>query len=219
MVGQSSSMQVNAPMWGVFGGSFDPVHIGHIQTAASVIEQLSLDKMLLVPAARSPFKGRSHADNEQRAQMLELAIEGHTKFILDQRELKQPPPSYTVNTLEAIKQEKPNAHLVLILGMDAWLSFDQWRQPERILQLAHIAVMTRPGYTQQADAAFSALDQKSKNSLSLRKQQAGQIMFLDVPAIDVSSTAIRKAYKKNITDVVGVAPKVNDYIEHHQLYR
>jgi nicotinate-nucleotide adenylyltransferase len=202
-------------LWGLLGGSFDPVHNGHIQTAKAVQQQLQLDKVLYLPAVRSPFKSASHAANEHRAQMLRLALEGQEGLELDVREFSRPPPSYTVDTLEELNEQFPNKHWVLILGLDAWKSFPTWHQPERILALVNIAVMSRPEYEKEHSNTLGETITSIENFVS---HPTGRVMELPVPSFDTSSTLIRNLISDGEDYSEHLAPDVVQYIQDNGLY-
>ncbi len=131
---------------GIFGGSFDPIHNGHLILAEQCREQAGLDQVWFVPCAQQPLKkGKPQATNRQRAEMIEMAIAGHDAFRLSRIELERDEISYTVDTLEQIHAAHPDAQLFLLMGDDSLESFSQWRSPERICELAAPLVVKRPG--------------------------------------------------------------------------
>lgn len=131
---------------GLLGGSFDPVHHGHLIAADRAAEALGLDSVCFIPCARQPMKSQDPvAGADQRLAMLRLAIGGYTRFTLDTIELDRPAPSYTVDTLRLLRARKPDERLVLILGADAAAGLSRWRAPDEVARLAEIAALTRPG--------------------------------------------------------------------------
>src|SRR3954464_5309212 len=133
-------------MIGLFGGSFDPVHHGHLIVGQVAREKLGLDVLRFVPAREQPFKhGRHRSSPEHRAAMLSLALEGQPGFAIERAELNRPAPSYTVDTLEALHRQGSGAELVLLLGADAAADLPAWHQARRIRELARVVVFTRPG--------------------------------------------------------------------------
>lgn len=131
---------------GVLGGSFDPVHRGHLAVARAALRGLRLDRLLIVPSKRSPLKSRRPAAARHRMAMLKLAFRGMPKVGFSMIELRRPAPSYTVDTLRALKRRWPKAELFLILGADAVREFRRWRRPGEIRRLAALAVFPRPGH-------------------------------------------------------------------------
>jgi nicotinate-nucleotide adenylyltransferase len=186
----------------VFGGSFDPVHNAHLIVAQLAREQLQLDRVHLMVAAGQPHKQGGHgATGEQRLQMVELAVAGIPGLIADSRELRRPAPSYTIDTLRELATEFPGAELVLIMGADVAQRFNEWREPEGIRKLAAIAVCGRP----KAQTANS-------RPLGLGDRE------IAVPALDISSTAIRSRATAGLPLAGWVPASVADYIVASQLY-
>jgi nicotinate-nucleotide adenylyltransferase len=131
---------------GVLGGSFDPVHRGHLAVARAAIHRLTLDRLLVILSKRSPLKGQKPAPARHRLAMLRLAFKGMPRVRLSTLELRRPAPSYMVDTLRSLKRRWPEAELFLILGADAFRDLDQWRRPGEIRRLATLAVFPRPGH-------------------------------------------------------------------------
>jgi len=213
-----------APL-GLFGGTFDPVHYGHLRSASEVHRALRLEEVRLVPARDPPHRGVPSASAAHRCAMLELALREFPQLSLDTRELERTGKSYTVLTLEALRAEMPRRSLVLILGVDAFAGLPQWHRWESVLQLAHIAVVTRPG-AELADALQGPLnplwqDRLILDPLELETSPAGAIYALPVTPQPISATAIRAALAQGRPDAVrGLLPAaVLDYIELHHLYR
>lgn len=131
---------------GVFGGSFDPVHHGHLIAAEYAAEALELDQVRLVPAAGQPLKPEGpRAPARDRLDLLEAAVAGHPRFVVDDRELRRPPPSYTVDTLRELRVIFPQDQLFLMVGADAMRAFPRWREAAALRDLARVVVLRRPG--------------------------------------------------------------------------
>jgi nicotinate-nucleotide adenylyltransferase len=178
---------------GVFGGSFDPIHHGHLIAAAFLAEALGLDEVRLVIARRQPLKESGHdAAVEHRAEMVELAVRGDPRLRADRSELAREGPSYTVDTLRALRAERPEAELVLLLGADTALTLDRWREPDQLGQLCRVETFAREGIG-----------------------EAGT----QVPRVDISSTAIRARVRAGRSIRYWVPDGVADYIVAHRLYR
>jgi len=187
---------------GVFGGSFDPVHWAHLVIAEQAREQVALDRVLFVPAARPPHKQTQPLSTfAHRATMLRLAIAGHLAFEVSEVEKDRPGPSYTVATLEDLRRCHPEADLFLILGGDSLRDFPNWREPERIAAMATLVAAPRPGY----------LVQSLPNWVRLQEIQ--------VPLLEISSTDIRKRVASGRSIRYLVPRAVECYIEAHGLYR
>jgi nicotinate-nucleotide adenylyltransferase len=132
---------------GIFGGNFDPFHYGHLNSVLTVADQLGLDQMRVIPASISPLRIQTQSSTpEQRLEMLKRGVEGHENLIqIDTREIKRGGVSYTVDTVESIRKENPEAELTLVIGMDQFFKFDQWKSFDKLLSLVDLAVTTRPG--------------------------------------------------------------------------
>jgi nicotinate-nucleotide adenylyltransferase len=187
------------PSIGLFGGSFDPVHLGHLIVARVAQETLGLDELRFLPAREQPFKrGRHAAPAGDRAVMLELAIAGSPGFGLERAELDRPAPSYTVDTLEALRAREPAARLTLLLGADAAAELSAWHRAADLPNLARIVVFGRPG-----------------NPVPASPLIAGTI---EVPAVDISATEIRRRVRAGLPVRYWVPDAVAEYIVRHRLY-
>lgn len=185
---------------GIFGGSFDPVHHGHLIVAARAAEALGLDTVVFVPCGIQPLKDQAPvAAGQHRAAMVRLAIAGNTGFALDTGELERPGPSYTVDTLRAFRARQPDERLVVIVGADAAALLPRWRSADEVARLAEVAVLSRPG----ADPVTSPL---------VRHQVAA-------PAIEISASDIRARVKQGRSIRYLVPDGVGDYIARHRLYQ
>ena len=171
---------------GIFGGSFDPVHLGHLWIAEAAREQLSLDQVRWIPAATSPLKPHGPtASDEHRLQMVRLAISGNQFFTIDDREIVRGEVSYTVDTVAEIRSEQPEDEFFLIVGSDSLATFDRWHQPSRLLEMVTLAVIQRGG---DAKIDFSILhDLCSEDRLGSIKNSV-----VSMPLIEVSSTDLRQ---------------------------
>jgi nicotinate-nucleotide adenylyltransferase len=177
---------------GIFGGSFDPIHHGHLLAASVLAESLALDEVRLVVAGRQPLKDTGHgAPAEARADMVELAVRGDPRLRVDRSETVREGPSYTVDTLRALRAEAPTAELVLLLGADAARELPRWREADAIQGLARVAVFTRG---------------------------EGGAGALPVPRVDISSTEIRARVKAGRSIRYWVPDAVADYIASRRLY-
>jgi nicotinate-nucleotide adenylyltransferase len=184
---------------GLLGGSFDPVHHGHLIVGRVASEQLGLASLRFVPAREQPFKqGRHGSSAEHRAAMLSLAISGTAGFELELCELERPGPSYTVHTLEEVRRRQPEPELVLLLGADAAADLPAWHQANRVAGLARIVVFARPG------------------SAVPRSPFIAQV--IEVPAIDISATEVRRRVRQGLPIRYWVPDPVAEYIARHQLY-
>jgi nicotinate-nucleotide adenylyltransferase len=186
-------------MVGLFGGSFDPVHHGHLIVGQVASETLGLDTLRFVPAREQPFKrGRHAAPPAARAAMLDLAVAGFPGFEVERAELERPAPSYTVETLRLLREREPGIALTLLLGADAAGELAGWREAEEVARLAEIVVFARPG----SDVPESPLIRRA----------------IRVPSIDISATEIRRRVRDGRSIRYWVPDEVAEYITRHRLY-
>ncbi len=193
----------------VFGGSFDPVHVGHILVAREVMEKLKAEKVVFVPAYRSPLKEGYVAPPEDRLEMLKLAVENEEGFEVDDYEIAKGGISYTVETLEYMRK-KVKGRIGFLIGADSMLRFHLWREPERILELADIVVADREGLLERVKeyvrTKFPSLVE-GKN-----------LIFVNTRRVDVSATEIRKRVKEGKSIYCLVPAPVEEYIKEKGLY-
>ena len=190
---------MNAHRIGLLGGSFDPVHHGHLILARDAVEALALDRLLFVPAARNPLKDREGAPGELRLAMLRAATAGEAGFEVDDGELRRPPPSYTVDTVEAVARRFPGARLVLLVGEDNVAGFPRWRRWEELRAAVEIVVLRRG----------VAADEGT--SLPFRRLTARRL--------DISATEIRMRVAAGRSLRYLVPESVRELIAAHGLYR
>jgi len=198
---------------GIFGGSFDPVHIGHLWIAEAALETLRLDEVRWIPAATSPLKqGGPVASEEDRLQMVRLAVSGCEGHLVDDCEIKRGQISYTVDTLETLTSEDPDAEFFLILGADSLASFHRWHKPERILQLATLAVVGRGGEKPIDLTMLGGLaDQESIEAIHQS--------VIKMPLIELSSSEIRGRIAERRSIRFRVPHAVEALIDSQNLYR
>ncbi len=202
---------------GLFGGSFNPIHKGHILAAESVRAQLKLDKIYFLPAAYSPFKTQPELSNAHRVEMLKRAIASYPALKIDRRELDRPGPSFTINTLEDIVRTCPHDRLYLLIGMDAWEGFERWHQWQAIIERCHLVVVSRPGYATPVLSEFWQEKQLTDLQL-LRNSPAGKLFFVTVPASKAASNEIRERIRQGLSTTNDLPEKVREYIEEQKLY-
>ncbi len=198
---------------GIFGGTFDPVHFGHLLLAQDLVGELALDRLYLVPNQASPFKlGEARTSAHHRAAMLRLAVAGEDRLAVSDVEIRRAPPSYTVDTLRHFRDLHPAARRFFFLGADNLPDLHHWRDIEAIFDLAHIRVLARPGFD------LAAI---SPESLHLPPGRAVELLrtALQTRLVPVSSTEIRAraVERKNLN---GLVPgPVEDYIRENHLYQ
>jgi len=211
---------------GILGGTFDPIHLGHTQSAQAVANELGLQEILLIPAHIPPHKTTAelipHASAEQRAAMVEIACKNSTLFTCDQRELKRLGHSYTVDTLKELKQQYPNQPLYFIIGMDSLMSFTRWHQYQEILSLCHLIINTRPNYpVEQLNDETNALlnNYQTTDITQLTQLEAGTIFFAHKCFFDISSTQIRQELVQKQSCNHLLLPAISEFINKNNLYR
>lgn len=206
-------------MIGVYGGTFDPVHYGHLRTALEVQEQLDLEIMLMLPAREPPHRDPPQASPVARRDMLALALQGQDRLVLDERELTRPGPSYMVDTLESLRAEYGDRPLGLVLGEDAFAGLDGWDRWERLSELAHLLVMTRPGGVRPAGAPARLLAGRGvEDTARLKSRPAGLIYQIEVTSLAISATAIRAQQAAGRSSRYLLPDAVLEYLQANRLY-
>lgn len=208
-------------MIGILGGTFDPVHIAHLRCALEVQRALRLAEVRFVPCRLPPHRPAPAADPAQRLAMLRLALEGQPGFAIDERELRRAGPSYMVDTLASLREELPEQSLCLILGIDAFVQLHTWHRWERLIGLAHLAVMTRPGPQAEPGGAVAALLQRYRTDDPgvLHETPAGRIILCPVTRLEISATRIRALLAQGADARYLTPDGVLDYIRRTGLYR
>ncbi|MGZ5028648.1 MAG: nicotinate-nucleotide adenylyltransferase [Methylobacter sp.] len=208
-------------MIGIFGGTFDPVHYGHLRSALEVKDIFGLEEVRLIPCANPPHREQPGVTAERRLRMLELAIKNQPGLKIDTRELDRykvdQTPSYMVDTLKSLRQEFPNEPLLLFIGTDAFRHLTGWHQWQRLFDYAHIVVMTRPGFSAEAfDDFFNA--RLAGDISQLTKAISGRLFFQQITQLDISATAIRNIIARKQNPVFLLPDAVIEYIKQHKLY-
>lgn len=178
---------------GVFGGTFDPVHVGHLRTAHELMTALGLAEVRFVPCRLPPHRPPAVAPEALRLRMLEAALEGLPGFRVDDRELRRPGLSYMVETLASLRDEVGDRPLCLLLGLDAFLGLPTWHRWREIPDLAHIVVARRPGVAQplEGEAGEFLKSRAAASPGDLARAPAGRVLLRDVTQLEISSSAIR----------------------------
>lgn len=208
---------------GIFGGTFDPIHFGHLRLAEEMAEAMGLSQVLFIPAGQPPHRGVPRIAATHRLEMVRRAIAGNPRFAVDAREVQRSGPSFTVDTLTTLRAELGNEQpLWLLLGADAFLGLPNWHEWRRLFDLANIAVAARPGaWLMQSDALPDAL----KQAISQRQVAdapaagpAGSVWLRQMTPLDISATAIRDTLARQGSVRYLLPDAVLDYINEHQLY-
>ncbi|MCI0460779.1 MAG: nicotinate-nucleotide adenylyltransferase [Gemmataceae bacterium] len=198
---------------GVFGGTFDPVHLGHLILAEQCREQGRLDQVWFVPAASPPHKqDQSLTSFAQRVEMLALALAGQPAFLINELERNRPGPSYTVHTLEEIRSSHPDAELFLPIGSDTLHDLHTWYQPARILEMATLLVTHRPGWD-------PVPAERLREALHLPPEAPVRLQLVESPLIDIASRELRRRAAEGRSLRYLVPRAVEAYIHDKRLYR
>jgi nicotinate-nucleotide adenylyltransferase len=192
---------------GILGGTFDPIHSGHVAAAYAAIKCADLDRVLFIPAAQPPHRPPAAAARQHRLEMCRLATAGDSRFEVSDVELKRGGPSYTVDTLTELRRRDPGDELFLILGWDAARLFPSWREPERVRSLASMVIVARPGSDAPREADLGPAGLAGK----------GVILCLE-PTPDVSASEIRRAIAAGEPIAGKVPAAIERYIAEHRLY-
>lgn len=213
---------VNNTMIGIFGGTFDPIHNGHLRMAVELLETLQLQQLRLLPCYQPVHRDMPGASAEQRLHMLQLAIQDCPETMcIDTREITRQGPSYMYDTLKSIRQEQPNVPLALIMGSDAFLGLPRWYRWQALLQLCHIIVMHRPGWQlqQQLPELKQYVAQHQTEQLAdLQQQPCGCLYFTAVTQLEISATEIRKRLQQAQNCQFLLPQQVIDYLIKQRIY-
>ncbi len=198
----------------LFGGTFDPIHLGHTRVAEAAAQQIEAERVVFIPARCSPLKGfLPHATDEDRLHMIELAIRHHDRFSVSDCELRRPAPSYTLHTVEYFQQEYGDeTSLYWLLGADSVNDLLLWHRIEDLIDACHLAVMVRGGYEKPT---FD----RHREALGRERVEKLRRDVMETPAMEISSTEVRKrlADGRGTSDLLD--PAVQQYIHEHRLYR
>ena len=212
-----------APL-GLFGGTFDPVHYGHLRLAEEAAEALQLEAVRWIPSGVPGHRAAPRTAAAHRIAMLERALAGNPRFLLDTAEAHATAPGFTIDTLKRLRAELgPERPLVFIIGTDQLLTFDRWREWRALFDLAHFAVGERAGYPVREGALPAALaaeyGQRYANRDALRSAPAGRIAVFPMTSLAISASAIRRGVATGASARYLLPPEVLAYIGTHQLYR
>ncbi len=179
---------------GIFGGTFDPIHYGHLRTAFEMLQALRFGDIHFIPCGDPPHRGTTYAAARERLRMVELAVEGQAGFVADARELDRGGPSYTIDTLAELRTEFPERSLGLIVGMDAFLGLHTWHRWQEILDVAHIVVAHRPGWKAPDMGPLGDLiaERGTHRIEDLHDALQGRVHIHAVTQLEISSTEIRE---------------------------
>ncbi|MDC1437071.1 nicotinate-nucleotide adenylyltransferase [Gammaproteobacteria bacterium] len=205
---------------GILGGMFDPVHFGHLSTALAAQQDFSLDEVRLIPCHHPVHKDEPEVAAPHRIAMLHKATKPEKRLVVDVRECMRPGPSYMIKTLESLRTEYPNDRLFLLLGADAFNTLDSWKQWHRLFELAHIIVISRPGWDVDPSQAIQeyCADRTVSSFSEIGKNKNGKVLIYSFTPLEIASSEIRKLLKDNKSVRYLIPNKVIKYIKKHQLY-
>jgi nicotinate-nucleotide adenylyltransferase len=190
---------------GLFGGTFDPIHLGHLRAAENAREALGLEEVHFIPAGAPPHRPGPQTTTHDRYAMVALGTSGHPGFIPSDIEIRREGPSYTVDTLQALKTALPQDELVLILGSDAFGEIASWKEPERVFALCRVAVVHRPG--------------EVPNSEKVLELSSDRVTWVEAAGLPISATDVRRRASQGKSVRYLVPDLVADYIQKRALYR
>lgn len=210
-------------MIAILGGTFDPIHFGHLRPALEIFEKLSLTELRFIPSAKPPHRWQPEASAEHRLKMVKKAIKAIPYFILDNREYirleEDNVSSFTIDTVRSIRDEIGNDEsLGMIVGMDAFQSFTSWRDWEDILDIVHLIVASRPGYDDKEKAQDWVKQRLETNVEELHNNPSGKVYFCHVTQLDISATFIRNQINEGKSCRYLTPKNVNKYIKKKNLY-
>lgn len=210
---------------GLFGGTFDPVHFGHLRLAEEAIGQLGLNGVRWIPAGQPPHRGTPEVTARQRLEMVLRSTEKNARFSVDPAEVEADAPSYTVHTLERLRTELgAGQSLVLLVGADAFAGLSTWHRWRDIFSLAHLAISHRPGFPVEVgslphELATEFNDRRLLDTSGLREMPAGGVATFAMTQLAISATQIRKLLANGLSARYLLPDTVLDYIDRHSLYR
>lgn len=204
---------------GLLGGTFDPVHFGHLRPAVELAEAYELDALYLLPNHRPVHRGPASASTERRIAMLQLAIEATPKLAIDAREALRDTPSYTYDTLREIRAEQPAATLLFFMGLDAFAKYDTWHNWEEILEMANLVVVDRPNAEHSGFSADLLARQRNFLGEVITDGRSGVIEQCNVTQLEISATDIRRRIAKNLSVQFLLPAPVSEYISEQSLYK
>jgi nicotinate-nucleotide adenylyltransferase len=205
----------------VFGGTFDPIHYGHLRTGYELLRKLRLAEVRFLPCGLPPHRAVPVADAAQRLSMVQMATAGQPGFVVDDRELRRDGPSYSVDTLLDLRDDFPDRSLCLIVGMDAFLGLPKWYKWRQVLELAHIVVAHRPGWVAPDDGPLGELlgDRQTGTVRDLHESRSGKIFIHAVTQLEISSSALRALICADGDPRFLMPDGVRDVIEKSGCYR
>lgn len=206
---------------GIFGGSFDPIHFGHLRPALEILDALSLDEIRFIPTGQPAHRGLPVASARLRLEMVKAAVATEPRFVVDEREVKRSSLSYTVDTLAELRKEYPGDALALLVGMDAFLGFPGWHQWRKLFDYAHVVVAHRPGWVLQSGGELVGVihQRQAMSAQELWSATAGRILLQPVTQLEISSTQLRASIAAGGDPRYLVPEPVRELIHNSHCYR
>lgn len=213
---------------GLMGGSFDPVHAGHLRAAEEISEKLALDEVVFIPTLESPHKNsETMAAPSHRLNMLTLSAEGNSRFRVSDMELRREPPSYTIDTLKLLNESNPQNRYYFIMGCELFAEIETWKDSAELFSCSNFVVLRRPGYdfASSASPIPLALENDFRYSYSDRgmdvfaHKSSNELLFVDIAGIRVSSTEVRELARHGSSLRYLVPREVQEYIAKNDLYQ
>ncbi len=205
---------------GIFGGTFDPIHNGHLRIALEALEELSLSAVHFIPCGQSPLRSEPTAANDMRLRMVKAAVEEEERFIVDTREMKRGGPSYTFDTLVGLRDEYKESSMCLFLGMDAFLSLPRWHRWKELIDLAHIVIAHRPGWKAPTEGPLGAFvrEHLAESSQDIVTKREGSLFVLPVTQLEISATKLRSSIRLGLDPKYLVPESVRAIIKETECY-
>jgi len=215
---------------GIFGGAFNPIHYGHLRTAEDVADMLSLDRVLFIPSGKPAFKKPGLAEARHRYQMTKAAIDDNPRFAISDIEVKTSGRSYSADTVRKLKEKHEDYNLYFIMGIDAFADLPEWKEPESLIELANIVVISRPGYSftelsslpylkRISKKILKELDKGTRKKFSFRMPAGQRCHLLRVTGLNISASRIRNTLMSGKSSKYLLPDSVKSYIISHNLYR
>jgi len=206
-------------LYGIFGGTFDPIHKGHLNTVSSVRKQCNLERVHFIPASIPPHRDIPGATAQQRLEMVTIAIAGYPGFDVDDRELRRDTPSYTFDTVKSLQEDNPGRNYCFILGVDAFVGLEKWYRWRDLLDQVHFIIMQRPGWQAPSPLPIWWSERRMSDCDKLRGKACGGIVEIEVEPNPVSATEIRYGVANNVDISPMVTDAVRNYICSNNLYQ
>jgi len=215
---------------GIFGGAFNPIHYGHLRTAEDVADMLSLDRVLFIPSGKPAFRKHGLAEARHRYQMTKTAVDDNPLFAISGIEVKTRGRSYSADTVRKLKEEHDDYNLYFIMGIDAFIDLPFWKEPESLIKLANIVVISRPGYSFAGLSSspylkkipkknLNELDKGVRKTFSFKMPYGQRCHLLNVTGLNISASRIRNLLMSGKDTKYLLPDSVKSYIISHKLYR